>query len=53
MTSKKRSNIPSVKNYTCYICGKEISGDHVQIVTKRRSKLHINLACMRVERKDK
>lgn len=31
----------------CYICNKEISGDHVYIKTKRRTELHIHFECMK------
>lgn len=30
----------------CYICGREIEGDHVYIKTRRRTELHIHFGCM-------
>ena len=43
---KKSSTPPQQETYLCYVCGKEIHGDHVYIETKRRSKLHIHFECM-------
>lgn len=44
MAAKKKEKKPEV--FLCYICGKEIYGDHVFIQTRRRSKLHIHFECM-------
>lgn len=46
MPAKRKPSEPEQKTYLCYICGKEIHGDHVQIKTKRRSELHIHFECM-------
>lgn len=46
---KKKDDRP--QTYLCYICGKEISGDHVFIRTRRRTDLHIHLVVCRRERK--
>ncbi len=37
---------PESKVYICSECGREISGDHVYIRTKRRTELHIHYGCM-------
>ena len=47
MPGKKKSNTPpQQETHFCYICSKEIHGDHVYIETKRRSKLHIHFECV-------
>jgi len=47
MALKKRlSDLRQKRIYLCNFCGKEIYGDHVEITTKRRSKLHIHYRCM-------
>lgn len=48
MAVKKKSSAPpqQEKIHLCYICGKEIHGEHVYIETKRKSKLHIHFGCM-------
>lgn len=38
--------------YTCSICGKDITGDHVIIKTRRKTELHIHYECMPVRRKE-
>lgn len=45
MAAVKRQEEKSV-TYMCYVCGKEISGDHVYIQIKRKTKLHIHFECM-------
>ena len=42
----KSKTVPQQKTHLCYICGKEIHGDHVQIKTKRRTELHIHFECV-------
>lgn len=42
----KSKTVPQHEIYICYICGKEIHGDHVRITTKRRSKLHMHFECV-------
>lgn len=32
---------------TCDVCGKLISGDHVEIKTRRGTELHIHYECVR------
>ena len=44
MPAKKKEDKP--QTYLCYICGKEICGEHVYIKTKRRTELHIHFGCM-------
>lgn len=39
------------KLYICSECGREISGDHVRIRTRRRTDLHIHFGCMPVGRR--
>lgn len=47
MANKKKTNVPPTKQeHTCYMCGKEISGDHVYIKTRRQTKLHIHKECV-------
>ncbi len=47
MAGKKKNNTPPQQEiHICYICGKEIHGDHVYIKTKRRSELRIHFECM-------
>ena len=47
MPAKNKASAPQQeKIYLCYICGKEIHGDHVQIKTRRRSELRIHFECM-------
>lgn len=43
---------PESKVYTCSECGREISGNHVYIKTKRRTALHIHYECMPMGRRD-
>ena len=43
---KKAGGPPPVETHICYICGKEIHGDHVYIKTKRRTELHIHFECV-------
>lgn len=52
MPVKKKDSSPAKQNYVCYICGKIISGDHVEIKTKRGSELHIHHECMKGESKN-
>lgn len=47
----KEKKQPEPKTYLCSECGKEISGDHVHIKTRRRTELHIHFECMRMGRK--
>lgn len=47
MPAKLKASVPQQEIYICYICGKEIHGDHVYIKTKRRSELHIHFECMK------
>ncbi|MBS6644024.1 MAG: hypothetical protein KH366_10645 [Clostridiaceae bacterium] len=49
VNKKKDSAPPAEKPEICYICGREISGDHVYIKTKRHTELHIHFGCMRGE----
>lgn len=46
---KKPKNEPI---YICDECGKEIIGDHVQIITRRRTEQHIHYGCMPGRRRD-
>ena len=47
MPAKRKPNTPpQQETHICYVCGKEIQGDHVYIETKRRSKLHIHFECV-------
>ena len=41
---KKKEEKPVT--HLCYVCGKEISGDHIYIQTKRKTNLHIHFECM-------
>ncbi len=43
---KKNSTPPEQEIHICYICGREIHGDHVYIKTRRRSELHIHFECV-------
>lgn len=49
MAVKKKEDKP--QTYLCYICGKEISGDHVFIRTRRRTELHIHFGCVQTGKK--
>ena len=40
------------EQFICSVCGKEISGDHVIIQTRRHTTLHIHYECMRAGRKE-
>lgn len=43
MAGKKKTTAPPEKQaHICYVCGREISGDHVCIRTKRHTELHIH-----------
>lgn len=42
---------PEPKVYVCSECGREINGDHVYIMTRRRTELHIHFECMPGRRK--
>ena len=46
MPAKSKASVPQQEIHICYICGKEIHGDHVYIKTKRRTELHIHFECM-------
>nr|DAL93898.1 MAG TPA: Vacuolar sorting protein 39 domain 2 [Caudoviricetes sp.] len=46
MPVKRKPSESEQKTYLCYICGKEIHGDHVYIKTKRRTELHIHFECV-------
>lgn len=43
---------PEPKVYTCSQCGREISGDHVYIRTRRRTDLHIHFECVPMGRRN-
>ena len=47
---KKNNDMPK-EQFICSVCGKEISGDHVIIQTRRHTTLHIHHECMRAGRK--
>jgi len=49
MTMKKNNDTPK-EQFICSVCGKEISGDHVIIQTRRHTTLHIHHECMRTGR---
>ena len=51
MTMKKNNDTPK-EQFICSVCGKEISGDHVIIQTRRHTTLHIHYECMRAGRKE-
>lgn len=42
----KEKKQPESPVYICSECGREISGDHVYIKTKRRTELRIHFGCM-------
>lgn len=42
----KEKKAPKPRTYICSECGREISGDHVYIKTRRRTELHIHFGCM-------
>lgn len=46
--TKKKEEKPTI--HLCYVCGKEISGNHVYIQTRRRTELHIHFECMNTGR---
>lgn len=46
---KKSNDAPKVQ-FICSECGKEISGDHVIIWTRRHTTLHIHYECMNTGR---
>lgn len=50
MNKAKEKKQPESPVYICSECGKEISGDHVYIKTRRRTELHIHFGCMPGER---
>ena len=43
---EKEKKQPEFPVYICSECGREISGDHVYINTRRRTALHIHFECM-------
>lgn len=47
----KKINDTPKEQFICSVCGKEISGDHVIIQTRRHTTLHIHHECMRAGRK--
>ena len=49
-TKKKRNTPPQPPGHNCLIFGEGISGDPVDIKTKRRTELHIHNECMRGEK---
>lgn len=42
----KEKKQPEPKTYLCEEYGREISGDHVYIKTRRHTELHIHFECM-------
>lgn len=48
MVAKEKNSLNP--RYICSECGREISGDHVYIKTRRRTELHIHFGCMLGER---
>lgn len=54
MAAKKKPNTTANKEciHICYICGKEIYGEHIYIKTKRGSELRIHNACIPIGRQD-
>lgn len=48
MPAKRKASAPLQQEEThiCYICGKDIQGEHVYIKTRRRSELHIHFECV-------
>lgn len=46
----KKNNDTPKEQFICSVCGKEISGDHVIIQTRRHTTLHIHHECMRTGR---
>jgi len=44
---KKNSTPPEQEIHICYICGKEIHGDHVRIKPRRQRERHIHFECMK------
>ena len=46
VTKTKEKKQPEPRTYICNECGREISGDHVYIRTRRRTELHIHFECM-------
>ena len=46
----KKNNDTPKEQFICSVCGKEISGDHVIIQTRRHTTLHIHYECMRAGR---
>lgn len=37
---------PRARIYICGVCGREVSGNHVYIKTRRGTELHIHFGCM-------
>lgn len=52
MAKVKERKTEKPKVYICSQCGREISGDHVYIKTRRRTELHIHFGCMLVGRRE-
>lgn len=50
MAKVKERKTEKPKVYICSECGREISGDHVYIKTRRRTELHIHFGYMPGER---
>lgn len=46
MDRVKEKKQPESPVYICSECGREISGAHVYIKTRRRTELHIHFGCM-------
>ena len=47
MASKKKNNAPTQHEiHICYICGKEIHGNHVRIKPRRQGERHIHFECV-------
>ena len=42
MANKKNSTPPEQEIHICYICGKEIHGDHVRIKPRKQRERHIH-----------
>lgn len=43
--------IPTFPVFSCSECGKEITGEHVKIMTRRRTELHIHFGCMPIRQR--
>lgn len=46
MPAKSKASVPQQEIHICYICGREVHGDHVIIKPRGQRERHIHFECM-------